>query len=112
MNELCLPLNERASLGTENFPIPDQPYIPTGQNNDFHKERLSKTSPGLIQHYLHIIITLPINLKIVPYSRAKGTLKKQVYPVLKISPRAQHTMLIFSHFPMSPLQQISCVQSV
>jgi hypothetical protein len=60
MYELCLPLplNERASLSTEDFPIPNQPYIPTNQNNDFHEERLSKTSPGLIQHDLHILMLL------------------------------------------------------
>jgi hypothetical protein len=62
MYELCLPLNERTPLSTEYFPISDQPYVPTSQNHDFHKERLSKTSSDIIQHYLHIIISIPGNL--------------------------------------------------
>jgi hypothetical protein len=57
MYELSLPLNERASFSIEYFPIPDQPYMPTSQNNEFHEERLRKTSPGLIQHHLHVIIS-------------------------------------------------------
>jgi hypothetical protein len=76
MYELFLPLNERASFSIKDFPIPEQPYIPTSQNNDFHEERLTKTSPGSVQHHLHVIISKPINLEIIPYSDTKAAFKK------------------------------------
>jgi hypothetical protein len=76
VNKLSLPLSERASFSTKDFPIPEQPNIPTGQNDDFHKEWLTKTFPGIAQHHLHVIIGNPFNLEIVPYSYTKVAFKE------------------------------------
>jgi hypothetical protein len=62
MNKLPLPLSERADLSTEDLSIPEQPNIPTCQNDHFHEKRLSKTLPCSIQNLLHIISTYPLNL--------------------------------------------------
>jgi hypothetical protein len=48
MNKLASPLSERAPFASENFLISDYPNVPACNHHYFHKERMSKTSPGLI----------------------------------------------------------------
>jgi hypothetical protein len=76
MNKLASPLSERAHLTSENFPISDYPNIPASNHHYFHKERMSKASPGLIQHVLHMIMLMPFYLQVIPYSHTEVTLKK------------------------------------
>jgi hypothetical protein len=68
MNELASPLSERALLTSEYFPISDYPNVPTRHHHYFHKERMPKTSLGLIQYLLHMIMWVPFYLQVVPNS--------------------------------------------
>jgi hypothetical protein len=48
LDEFTFPLSERALLISEDFSISDYPYVPTNNHHYFHKERMPKTSSGLI----------------------------------------------------------------
>jgi hypothetical protein len=76
LDKFASPLSERALLISKDFPISNYPYVPTGSHQHFHEERMSKAFPGLIQHFLQIIMWLPLYLQVVPNSHTKVALKE------------------------------------
>jgi hypothetical protein len=61
---------------TKDFTIPDQPNIPANYDKNFNKKWMTKTSLGMVQYYLNIIMLLPFYLEIIPNLDTQSTLKE------------------------------------
>jgi hypothetical protein len=60
----------------KNSSIPDKSNIPTSFNNDPHEKMISKTSLGITQHNLQVIMLLPLNLQVSPNPCTEVTVKE------------------------------------
>jgi hypothetical protein len=91
LHKHILPPKERTSFLSKYFTISNQPNVPTGQDENFHEEGVTKASLGMLQNKLDIITLEPFNLHEIPYPCKKIALKKdELCPHKTLTDKAHH----------------------
>jgi hypothetical protein len=88
MYKITLPLCKSGDLLPKNLSISQQPDVSASHDDYLHEERLSKAPPSRSNHSLQIIMSNPLNLKVVPNALTEVALEEQMSPVLVHPQRA------------------------